>query len=80
MVEDRDIIKLHPTVVSSKIQQAALTCLRQSTQSLQGDERWDAMQEQAAEVFVALGEAIDTIEKDITYNPAEFLGFPLYPD
>ena len=38
------------------------------------------MQEQAAGVYGALSEAIDTIEKDITYNPAEFLGFALYPD
>ena len=34
----------------------------------------------ACEVYDALTEAIDEVEKDITYNPRQFLGFPLYPD
>ena len=38
------------------------------------------MLELANEVYDALTEAIDEVEKDITYNPREFLGFALYPD
>ena len=28
----------------------------------------------------SLSDAIDEVEKDITYNPREFLGVALYPD
>ena len=38
------------------------------------------MQEKAEHVYDALNEAIDECEKDITYNPREFLGVALYPD
>ena len=31
-------------------------------------------------MYDALLEAIDECEKDITYNPREFLGVALYPD
>ena len=38
------------------------------------------MQEQAEKLYDALSNAIDEVEKDITYNPKEFLGIALYPD
>ena len=38
------------------------------------------MQEEAEKVYDALTEAVDEIEKDITFNPREFLGVALYPD
>ena len=38
------------------------------------------MQELADKMYSALSEAIDEVEKDITYNPREFLGIALYPD
>ena len=38
------------------------------------------MQESAEKTYGALTDAIDEVEKDITYNPSEFLGFALYPD
>ena len=54
--------------------------LRKATADLQGDERFDAMQEMASDTYDSLSEAIDEVEKDITYSPREFLGVPLYPD
>ena len=38
------------------------------------------MQEMAESVYECMTEAIDEVEKDITYNPREFLGIALYPD
>ena len=43
-------------------------------------ERIDRMKELAAETYDSISEAIDEVEKDITFNPREFLGFALYPD
>lgn len=54
--------------------------LRSATSDLSGEEKFDAMKEKADQVYEALAEAIDECEKDITYNPREFLGVPLYPD
>ena len=31
-------------------------------------------------MYDALTEAVDVIEKDITFDPREFLGLALYPD
>ena len=38
------------------------------------------MQELVEQVYDSLTEAIDEMEKDITYNPREFLGVALWPD
>ena len=38
------------------------------------------MQEEAEKVYDALTEAVDECEKDVTFNPREFLGIALYPD
>ena len=38
------------------------------------------MQEEAEKVYDALTEAVDEVEKDVTFNPREFLGIALYPD
>ena len=38
------------------------------------------MQEEAEKVYDALTEAVDEVEKDVTFNPREFLGIRLYPD
>ena len=54
--------------------------LRRATSDLSGEEKFDAMQEKAESVYDALADAIDVCEKDITYNPREFLGIALYPD
>ena len=54
--------------------------LRKATSDLSGEERLERMAELASETYDSLSEAIDEVEKDITYNPREFLGIPLYPD
>ena len=54
--------------------------LRQACKDIAGDAKWVAMQEEAQITYDALTEAVDVIEKDITYNPREFLGVVLYPD
>ena len=36
--------------------------LRHETKDLQGDEKWEAMQEEAEKVYDALTEAIDEVE------------------
>ena len=54
--------------------------LRHETQHLHGDEKWEAMQTEAEAVYDALTEAVDEVEKDVTFNPREFLGIALYPD
>ena len=38
------------------------------------------MLENAGAAYDAITEAIDECEKDITYNPRQFLGVTLYPD
>ena len=38
------------------------------------------MKELASEVYDAMSEAIDEVEKDMTYRPQKFLGIALYPD
>ena len=38
------------------------------------------MSEIAERTLNSLSDAIDEVEKDITYNPREFLGVALYPD
>ena len=54
--------------------------LREATQGLEGEERVTAMIDKAENLLNTLSDAIDEVEKDITYNPREFLGIPLYPD
>ena len=54
--------------------------LRKQTEGLEGEEKINAMIERAGKTLDSLSDAIDEVEKDITYNPREFLGIPLYPD
>ena len=54
--------------------------LRRATADLKGEEKWDRMLELAGETYDSLSEAVDEVEKDITFNPREFLGVALYPD
>ena len=54
--------------------------LRRETSHLTGDQRWDAMKELAIEVYDALTEAVDEVEKEVEFNPREFLGIVFYPE
>ena len=54
--------------------------LRRETSHLTGDQRWDAMKELAIEVYDALTEAVDEVEKEVVFNPREFLGIVFYPE
>ena len=74
------MLKANPITINNRIQQLALMLLRHETVDLQGEERWQAMQEEAEKVYDALTEAVDECEKDVTFNPREFLGIALYPD
>ena len=38
------------------------------------------MKEQANEVFDGISEAIEELEKDLTYNARKFLNFELWPE
>ena len=38
------------------------------------------MQELAEKVYTRLSEAIEEVEKDLTYNARKFLGIALYPN
>ena len=38
------------------------------------------MREMANEVYDALTEAVDEVEKDVEFNPREFLGIVLQPE
>ena len=51
--------------------------LRNMTTDLSGEERWERMKELANEVYDALTEAVDEVEKDVVFNPREFLGVVL---
>ena len=74
------MLKANPITINNRIQQLALMMLRHETQHLHGDEKWEAMQTEAEAVYDALTEAVDEVEKDVTFNPREFLGVALYPD
>ena len=50
------------------------------TKDLNGEERWQRMKELANEVYDALTEAVDEGEKDVLFNPREFLGVVLQPE
>ena len=50
------------------------------TKDLNGEERWERMKELANEVYDALTEAVDEVEKDVLFNPREFLGVVLQPE
>ena len=54
--------------------------LRNQTSHLKGDEKFIAMREMANEVYDALTEAVDEVEKDTLFNPREFLGIVLQPE
>ena len=54
--------------------------LRNMTTDLSGEERWERMKELANEVYDALTEAVDEVEKDVVFNPREFLGVVLQPE
>ena len=54
--------------------------LRSETKNLAGEERWEKMRELAMEVYDALTEAVDEVEKEVEFNPREFLGIVLYPE
>ena len=77
---DDDFMKANPFTISSRPQQLALTSLRNACKDLEGDAKWEAMKEEAQTVYDALSEAVDVIEKDLTFNPREFLGIVLYPE
>ena len=70
----------NPFTITRRMQQLALMSLRQACKHLSGDEKKQAMEEEAQKVYDALTEAVDVIEKDITFDPREFLGMALYPD
>ena len=38
------------------------------------------MREIASEVYDGMSEAIEEVDKDLDFNPREFLGLVLYPD
>ena len=50
------------------------------TKDLNGEEKWERMKELANEVYDALTEAVDEVEKDVLFNPREFLGVVLQPE
>ena len=50
------------------------------TKDLNGEEKWERMKELANEVYDALTEAVDEVEKDVLFNPREFLGIVLQPE
>ena len=80
LLRDDEFLKANPVNIPNRIQQLGLKQLRLATKDLQGDERTEKMKELAQETYDSLTEAIDEVEKDITYNPREFLGIALYPD
>ena len=80
ILRDDELINRHPSKISHRIHKIGVKLLRERTVGLQGDEKIQKMKELAAEVYETLTEAIDEVEKDITYNPREYLGFALYPD
>jgi hypothetical protein len=44
------------------------------------DERLEKMKEITAEVYDAISEAIEELDKDLTFRPKKLLGFEMYPD
>ena len=54
--------------------------LRNETRGLKGEQRLEQMRELAVEVYDALTEAEDEVEKEVEFNPREFLGIVLYPE
>ena len=54
--------------------------MRHATQDLNGDEKFEKMEEAAYKVYEGLTDATDEIEKDADLNPRTFLGFALYPE
>ena len=54
--------------------------LYQKYKDLKGNEKIDAMKQNADEILDALNRAIEELEKDIEFNPRQFLGVALYPD
>ena len=47
---------------------------------LKGEEKIQAMRERSERVFDSLTIAIETLEKDIAFNPRKFMGIALFPD
>ena len=80
LVRDPQLLKDNPVRIQNRIQQLGVKMLRRQTADLTGEERLEKMTELAGETYDSLSEAIDEVEKDITYSPREFLGVPLYPD
>ena len=61
-------------------QRHAVYQLNQKYKDLKGNEKIDAMKQNADEILDALNRAIEELEKDIEFNPRQFLGVALYPD
>ena len=80
ILRDDEFIKANPVNIPNRIQQLGLKQLRLATKDLTGDERTVKMKEIAQTTYDSMTEAIDEVEKDVTYNPREFLGVALYPD
>ena len=45
-----------------------------------GEAKFSKMHELAMEVYDSLSEAIEEVEKDLTYNARKFLGIELWPE
>ena len=69
IVRDDQLIRANPASVQNRIQRIGLTMLRDATKDLEGVNKIEKMEELAGEVYDLLTEAIDEVEKDVTYNP-----------
>ena len=77
IIRDDKVLKTNPVQILNRTQQVGLMQLRNETKHLKGEARWDRMREMANEVYDALTEAVDEVEKDVAFNPREFLGIVL---
>ena len=73
-------LRMNPVRVPVRLQQILLRQLRLQTQDLEGEERFERMQELASEVYEQLGSAINELEQDLEYNPMQFYGITLWPE
>jgi len=74
------MLRCNPVLITNRIQQLAVKQLRAASKDLSGEERHEAMKEMANAVYDGIAEAIDEVEKDLTYNARKFLGFELWPE
>ena len=66
--------------INDLIKRSAMKFMQEDYSHLKGEEKTKAMRERSENIFDALTIAIETLEKDITFNPRQFLGVALYPD